>query len=675
MRKLRGSLWVKIALPIFAVLVVFMVIGGATQASGDKNEPFLAKAGLEFGIICNHMNQTSDMETNFAALKYQGNGHTNGNTISAGRANAAGRILVGEIIGKKHFRNKPLVIEGKEAADTVKDLLASIKSYSASVVDKCDYETPAVVKDQNNYVVDITDIGKETVYVDADPMVAAMKAGNIQNGGLRIKMREDQTLIFNIKEDKKFEIFRYSVKVTDGMKTPEEIAKTVIWNMPNLVNLAISSDAMCATVIAPNAFVNINVTGEGWLVCDTITSNSGEWHMIYQGIPEVTSKPKPTNPPKTPEPTKKAEKTKKPSETPVYSEEVKKDKTPPPEPTETPEPAETQKPKVTDVPEATDTPEPEETDVPKETPVSTEEVKKDKTPPPEPTETPEPEIAETPEPVVTPEPEVTPEPTTPPFLPVVTPTPVPSVETPEPEETDVPKETLVSTEEVKKDKTPPPEPTETPEPDVSETPEPVVTPDPNETDVPQPEETDVPKETPVSTEEVKKDNTPPPEYPDVTPDPEVTPEPVVTPEPEATPEPTQPPFLPAVVPTPLPLVTETPDDVTETPDAAETPNPMAPSTASSDPEETPVPSVDPSTADPDATEAPLTSIDDNDTPLGKADPDKKATTTIPDNEVPLADASPKTGDSMNFLIPVLAMGLSLIIIVGVLFVRRKKGNE
>ena len=547
MRKLRGSLWVKIALPIFAVLVVFMVIGGATQASGDKNEPFLAKAGLEFGIICNHMNQTSDMETNFAALKYQGNGHTNGNTISAGRANAAGRILVGEIIGKKHFRNKPLVIEGKEAADTVKDLLASIKSYSASVVDKCDYETPAVVKDQNNYVVDITDIGKETVYVDADPMVAAMKAGNIQNGGLRIKMREDQTLIFNIKEDKKFEIFRYSVKVTDGMKTPEEIAKTVIWNMPNLVNLAISSDAMCATVIAPNAFVNINVTGEGWLVCDTITSNSGEWHMIYQGIPEVTSKPKPTNPPKTPEPTKKAEKTKKPSETPVYSEEVKKDKTPPPEPTETPEPAETQKPKVTDVPEATDTPEPEETDVP--------------------------------------------------------------------------------------------------------------------------------KETPVSTEEVKKDNTPPPEYPDVTPDPEVTPEPVVTPEPEATPEPTQPPFLPAVVPTPLPLVTETPDDVTETPDAAETPNPMAPSTASSDPEETPVPSVDPSTADPDATEAPLTSIDDNDTPLGKADPDKKATTTIPDNEVPLADASPKTGDSMNFLIPVLAMGLSLIIIVGVLFVRRKKGNE
>lgn len=538
MKRYGKGLWIKIAVPVIALLAVFLVVGGVTQASADRNEPFLAKAGLEFGIICNYMNQTSDMETNFAVLKYQGNGHTNGNTISENRANAAGRILVGEIIGEKQFHNNPMVIEGKEAIATVSDLLSSIKNYSSSVVDKADIETSAEVRDQNSYVVDISDIDKKTVYVDADNMAAAINAGRIQNGGLEVKLRADQTVVFNIKQRERFKIPRYTVKIVDGSLTDEEVAQTVIWNMPDIVKLAIYSDSMYATVIAPEAYVNLNVTGAGWLVCDTIVNNSGEWHMISKDVPDVTPTPKPTKTPektKTPDiteaPTKTPEVTEKPTETPEVTEK----------PTETPGVTEapTETPGVTEAPTAT----PAVTDVPTDTPKPTE----------------IPKVTESPKPTATP--------TLPPYMPV-TPTPLP---------------------------------TETP--GITATPTSTVS----------PEITEAPTATPVASG----------------------------------------------------AVTETTEPTT-TPNAVESPA-VSPEISGS-----PAPTVEPT---PDGTDAPLTTIDDGEVPLASAEPEdnkKSSTTTILDNKVPLSDAAPKTGDTTNLLLPVVGMGLSLIVIVGVMFLRRKR---
>ena len=552
MKRYGKGLWIKIAVPVIALLAVFLVVGGVTQASADRNEPFLAKAGLEFGIICNYMNQTSDMETNFAVLKYQGNGHTNGNSISENRANAAGRILVGKIIGKKQFRNNPMVIEGKEAIATVSDLLSSIKNYSSSVVDKADIETSSEVRDQNSYVVDISDIDKKTVYVDADNMAAAINAGRIQNGGLKVKLRADQTVVFNIKQRERFEIPRYTVKIVDGSLTGEEVAQTVIWNMPDIVKLAISSDSMYATVIAPEAYVNLNVTGAGWLVCDTIANNNGEWHMISKDVPDVTPTPKPTKTPektKTPDiteaPTKTPEVTEKPTETPEVTEK----------PTETPgvTGAPTATPGVTEAPTAT----PAVTDVPTKTPRITD-VPTDT---PKPTEIPK--VTESPKPTATP--------TLPPYMPV-TPTPLP---------------------------------TETP--GITATPTSTVS----------PEITEAPTATPVASGAVTE-----------------------TTEPTTTPNAVE---SPAVSPAVSPEISGSPASTVE--------------------------------PTPDGTDAPLTTIDDGEVPLASAEPEdnkKSSTTTILDNKVPLSDAAPKTGDTTNLLLPVVGMGLSLIVIVGVMFLRRKR---
>ncbi len=429
MRKLRKGAVAKGGAFVFVIALTFLIAGGMSQASGTGNEPFLGDC-MEYGIVCNFLNQRADMETNFASGKYQGNGHTIGNTVSEDKANAAGVIKVGEVVGKMKVRGNPVVIQDESVKAEVKEMIAKTKSYSESVIKKSNLLAPDV-KDMNNYVIDAAGVDSKVVYVDADKVISAINSGTLQNGAMKLHMREEQTVVFNTKEENKITIPRYSVKVTEGKKSNEEIAQTVIWNMPKVGNLAIESDGLRATIIAPTALVNINTTGEGWLVCDQVVSNSGEWHMIYKKIKTPTPTPEPT---KTPKPTPKVTPTPEPTEKPTPTPEI----TPTPEPTEeptptpeiTPTPAPTEKP--TPTPEVTPTPEPTEK------PTPTPEI----TPTPEPTEkpTPTPEITPTPEPTEkpTPTPEITPTP-----APTEEPTPTPEV-TPGPDETPAPTEPVVT---------------------------------------------------------------------------------------------------------------------------------------------------------------------------------------------------------------------------------------
>ena len=394
MKRLKRGFWAKAAIAIAAIVVAIGIIVGTSYAS--NNQPFLGDC-IEYGVVCNYLNQTGDMETNFAVGKYQGNGHTNGNTVSDSKANASGEIQIGEVVGEVKFRGNPLVVIDKEVKKEVKAMLASVSNYAESVVGKKNVKTSAEVKDCNNYLIDITDVKEDVVYVDADNMIDNLKAGKIQNGGLKIVLRDDQTIVLNITEKDKVEIPRYTLTVKDGKKTNEEIAESVIWNMPYVNDLAISSDGMHATIIAPKAFVNLNVTGEGWLVCDTIVSTGGEWHMIYRKLPDVTPTPTTTATPKvtptptatpkvTPTPTPKVTPTPTPKVTPTPTPEV----TPTPTPTVTPDATPTATPTATSTttPGATETPAPSATasstpslvDIDEDTPLANKELTDPDTP-------------------------------------------------------------------------------------------------------------------------------------------------------------------------------------------------------------------------------------------------------------------------------------------------------
>lgn len=391
MRGIRKRTVAKISAAVIALAAAFAIISGVTWASNRGNEPFLGDC-IEYGIVCNRLNQTAHMETNFIAGKYEANGQANGNTVNEHMANAAGEIRIGELVGECKFTNsqKPVVVIDESVKREAEEKIAEVKQYAESVVKKNDYDAPDVT-DQNNYNLDISGVDKDVVYVDMTKFVDASNSGKVQEGALKIKMLQDQTIVLNIKEKNEFKLCRYTLDVIDGKKSREEQAETVIWNAPYLNNLTIKSDNMRATVIAPTAFVNLITTAEGWLVCDSVVENSGEWHMISRKIGKVTPTPSPT-PTKKPEkePTKEptATPTKTPAETAVPEEtetaspvktETPKDE-PTVKPTKTPEgtespsetetPSKTESPSKTETPSETETASPEKTEAPKDEPTA-----------------------------------------------------------------------------------------------------------------------------------------------------------------------------------------------------------------------------------------------------------------------------------------------------------------
>ncbi len=443
------------------------------------------------------------METNFAAGKYQGNGHWNGNTISESKANASGEIRIGEVVGESKFRGTPYVVVKESVKDEVKAMLASVSNYAESVVKKADYTTPKDVKDMNNYHVDITGIDEEIVYVDADAMVENITAGKIQNGGVKVTLRANQSLVFNVSLKDAVRIPEYKITVKNGSKTHEEMAESVVWNMPYVTNLDLNSDGMRATVIAPKAFVNLTTTSEGWLVCHTVVSNSGEWHMISKKIPKVTPTPKVTA---TPTPKVTATPTPKVTATPT----PKVTATPTPKVTATPTPKVT----ATPTPKVTATPTPKVTATPTPKVTATPTPKVTATPTPKVTATPTPKVTATPTPKVTatPTPKVTATPT-----PKVTATPTPKVTaTPTPKVTATPTPGVTATPEVTPTATPKVTPTATPGDDATPTPEvtPTVTPGDDATPTPEVTATATPnlfdfdEDTPRASKELTDPDTP-----------------------------------------------------------------------------------------------------------------------------------------------------------------------
>lgn len=404
MKKFKRGFKVKVSVAVAAIALAVFIIAGTSYAS--NNQPFLGDC-IEYGIVCNFLNQTCDIESNIAVCKYQGNGHTIGNTISSDKANSAGVIKVGEVVDHLKVRNEPVILEGQKQKEEVKAMIASVQNYSESVVKKSDLETPAKVEDQNNYCLDVASVHDDLVYVSADNLITNINKNHLQNGALRIKIRPKQTVVLNITEKDKVYIPRYTVDVKEGKKSNEEMAETIIWNMPYVNNLEIGSDNLHATIIAPKAFVNIGTTGEGWLVCDTIVSTNGEWHMISQKLPSPTPTIKPTATPTvkvTEEPTPEVTPTKKPTATPTDeptpevtpTDEPTPEVTPPEEPT--PEVTPTEEPTATPVdeptPEVTPTEEPTPTGTPEEEVTPTPSQKVTETPTATPTATPEPKLGE-----------------------------------------------------------------------------------------------------------------------------------------------------------------------------------------------------------------------------------------------------------------------------------------
>ena len=619
MRGLKKKLIAAIA-SVAVLAGAFTIITKSTYASYDGNEPFL-QGGIEFGILANYINQTSDMETNFFAGKYQGNGKHNGNTVPS-KANGYGEIRIGELVGELKLRDY--------------DKLASIGEYAESVVNKSDYKIPDIPENTvtNNYYIDISGVDKDVVYVNMDRAMEAVTKGTLSNGAINFTMRKDQTIVLNVTENLELYLPRYIINIKDGSLPKDELAANVIWNMPYLNNLKLESNNMDATVIAPKALVNLAATAEGWLVCDQVVCNNGEWHMIYKGFGKTTKAPTAT-------PTK--EPTKEPTKAPTGTPEV----TPTVEPTATPEAT------ATPTIAATITP----TAVPTATPTTT--VAATATPTVEPTATPT--IAPTATPTVTAVATATPF-ATPTVVPTATPFVTPTV---------APTATSSVMPSNVPSVTPTVVPTGTPFATPAVVPAGTPTATPNDAGATATPASSASAATPTATSMWSA----------------VTPTPTVA----ATATPEGPTATPTANTTATPTVTNTPATVTEAPTAtptadAATATPTA-DTVTASPSVTPDESMDPATTPTPTTKTAgikdndtdshsgTTTISDDNTPLSSASAAKKSSaskkTSIVDDNVPLSDSAPATGDETNLFIPILAMGASVLAIMLILTLRKK----
>ncbi len=208
------------------------------------------------------------------------------------------------------------------------------------------------------------------------------------------------------------------------------------------------------------------------------------------------------------------------------------------------------------------------------------------------------------------------------------------------------------------------EPVVTTEPPVETTEPPVVTTEPPV----------VTTEPPVVTTEPPVVTTEPPvvttEPPVVTTEP-----PVVTTEPPVVT--TEPPVVttePPVVTTEPPVVTTQPPVTTPPVVTTQPPTNTPPTTYTNPPSNTPP--VVYYTFSPSPTETPTTVVEEE-VPLSDFTPEEKPkeeTTTIVE-DVPLAATVPETGDTMNPMVPIAGMGLSLLAIVGVVVIRKKKSTK
>lgn len=637
MRGLKKKLIATIA-SVAVLAGAFTIITKSTYASYDGNEPFL-QGGIEFGILANYINQTSDMETNFFAGKYQGNGKHNGNTVPS-KANGYGEIRIGELVGELKLRDydKNKVTIDKKYIREVKDKLASIGEYAESVVNKSDYKIPDIPENTvtNNYYIDISAVDKDVVYVNMDRAMEAVTKGTLSNGAINFTMRKDQTIVLNVTENLELYLPRYIINIKDGSLPKDELAANVIWNMPYLNNLKLESNNMDATVIAPKALVNLAATAEGWLVCDQVVCNNGEWHMIYKGFGKTTKAPTATptkeptkEPAKTPKATPTEEPTKAPVKTPSVTSTSEPTKEPTKAPTETPEVTPTVEPTAT--PEATATPTIAATITP--TAVST--------------ATPTTTVAATATPTV--------EPTA---TPTIAPTATPTV-------TAVATATPFATPTVVPTATPFVTPTVAPTATSSVMPSnvPSVTPTAVPTGTPFATPTVVPAGTPTATPN-DAGATATPEGPTATPTANTTATPTVT-------------NTPATV-TEAPTATPTADAATATPTAdTVTASPSVTPDESMDPATTPTPTTKTAGIKDNDTDSHsgTTTISDDNTPLSSASAAKKSSaskkTSIVDDNVPLSDSAPATGDETNLFIPILAMGASVLAIMLMLTLRKK----
>ncbi|MBR6452272.1 MAG: choice-of-anchor A family protein, partial [Lachnospiraceae bacterium] len=287
-------------------------ISGLKKGTDRDFEGVLGDARF-YGVTANTVQKVVHMDTNFATKYLKG---LNGD-ITAGAytgVNGGAYIIADSDNGSLQINGKAVKIKTTNAvknriqksSDSVWDI--NEKSYWEGIVNgMISYVTAqskTINDSENTYaystllndkLIDITSKGAGTYYIQADNIQGQQPMFERLGGELRIKKNSNQTIVFVFtKED--VHIHRYQIQNADKStewissatqnETIDPIVRTVIFNMYNAKNLYFEAGT-AGTFLAPQATVqSLNGTSSGWIVCNYFKNTSGEWHCVYQDMPD-----------------------------------------------------------------------------------------------------------------------------------------------------------------------------------------------------------------------------------------------------------------------------------------------------------------------------------------------------------------------------------------------------
>ncbi|MDO4188653.1 MAG: FctA domain-containing protein, partial [Lachnospiraceae bacterium] len=300
-------------------------VNGKLKATPGTNYTYKQILGeaVNYGITANELKVSSHMDTNFATGKLTGSAQLTGGAFT-GNGNP-GDIIVAEYpVGNSGFWTsckKPFILYTTEDAASrmntanmlgncpdmeintdsseseLKQLVRGMVSGTLSSAMASDNATimnwlpEGVTTSDKEFTLDLTDksYAAGTYYFGFNNGEFAKSVAQ-RFGRFTLKIRSNQRVVFNIPDSDVY-VGKFNISI-DGNQVGSDAntsgadpyTESVVFNCPNATHLKV--DAALGIFLAPNADAEIATTSTGWLVCNRLTYNAGEWHGVWQEQPE-----------------------------------------------------------------------------------------------------------------------------------------------------------------------------------------------------------------------------------------------------------------------------------------------------------------------------------------------------------------------------------------------------
>ena len=291
----------------------------ANQPTNDYNFKSILGNGVYFGITANKLEQQNHLQTNFAVNSYTNQNDAGTKPNLSG--NSAGMFYIGSVDGNrmvpendsgeffiftssgedkflKHGgKTDQIYILNMDKNEIKNDVVNPIISHGRSVSNTM-AQKPATMTVSGNEIDTTKFEDNVTIYIDADNINFST------TGGITIKKKANQVIVFNFKSSNTVNIAKYKIVVdgqyyesdtdtsqTSGNKAKDKIAQTIVWNCNKASQVNVGT--MLGIVLAPNGNVtvggnNMGSSSAGWIIAGgTVKNQNAEWHGIYQEMPDV----------------------------------------------------------------------------------------------------------------------------------------------------------------------------------------------------------------------------------------------------------------------------------------------------------------------------------------------------------------------------------------------------